>query len=174
MDSWDSANAPSSGNLGSWAGPEQKAAGTPFERWRPQGGGNGHDIFRRFNIPRAEEGDFLIHWSKTHLASGLFARDPDGTLVFRISSANLTDLSELGIGDLESWTPPARWLHVYDREGMSWLTRFRRTDGKELPHVSDEGGRMVQQDGHLDSSWSAAPAVVARRRIEAELARMIG
>lgn len=178
-DSAYSANVSSSDELGncSWSGPEQKAVGTPFERWRPQGGGNDQDIFRRFNIPRAEEGDFLLHWSKTRLASGFCARDPDGTLVFRISPTNLTDLNELGIGNLQGWTSCARWLHVYDRDGMSWLTRFGRTEGKESPHASDDSGRMVQHGGRLGShasSRSAATAVVARRRIEAELQRMVG
>jgi hypothetical protein len=159
------------------SGPDEKVIGSPFDRWRPLGGGDEQDIFRRFNIQPAEEADFLTYWSQTRLSTGIFARDTKGTLVFRISPTDLTDLSELDIGNSCGWSRPARWLHMYDGEGVSWLTQSRPMDLEAFPQAFDCSGRLIQQGEGRGSCWSSDAQVgdaVARRRIAAELARITG
>jgi hypothetical protein len=157
-------------------GPGNTVYGTPFDKFRPLGGGAGQDIFRRFNIRAAEEADFLTYWVETRASAGIFARDATGSLVFRISSANLTDLnSELDIGTPGTPSQCARWIHVYDAEGTSWLTQFRLVDIEGLPEIFDSAGKPVQHSGRLslnDPSGQTVRNFVARQRIEAELARM--
>jgi hypothetical protein len=141
-------------------GPGQTVYGTPFDKFRPLGGGAGQDIFRRFNIRAAEEADFLTCWAETRASAGIFARDATGTLAFRISSANLMNLNnELDIG-----TP-----------GTSWLTQFRLVDIEALPEIFNIAGKPLQHDGRLslnDPSGQTVRNFIARQRIEAELARM--
>jgi hypothetical protein len=157
-------------------GPGQTVYGTPFDKFRPLGGGAGQDIFRRFNIRAAEEADFLTCWAETRASAGIFARDATGTLAFRISSANLMNLNnELDIGTPGTPSQCARWIHVYDAEGTSWLTQFRLVDIEALPEIFNIAGKPLQHDGRLslnDPSGQTVRNFIARQRIEAELARM--
>ncbi|KAF2021372.1 hypothetical protein BU24DRAFT_487807 [Aaosphaeria arxii CBS 175.79] len=104
----------------------------PFDRFVLKGGGAQHDIFRRFKIRPAEEEDFLIHWSQNRVNSGIFSRDEGGTLEFRISSSDASNLSKLGIGGREGcFKSGVQWTHVYDEEGVSWLTQVHWYDSDE-------------------------------------------
>lgn len=146
--------------------PEETVFGSPFDRFRPLGGGADGDIFRRYYIRAAEEADFLTHWVETRTSVGIFARDGSGTLVFRISSASLTGFNdELNIGSLHQ---SARWTHVYDAEGASWLTQFRSVDVAALPKIFDLNGQPVQHGGGPDRYGSSGH--VARRQLDAEMA----
>ncbi|KAL1596998.1 hypothetical protein SLS60_008580 [Paraconiothyrium brasiliense] len=124
--------------------------GTPFDRFRPLGGGADGDLFRRYHIGAAEEADFLTYWAETRTSAGIFARDATGTLVFRISTTNLADVNnELDIGRPGAADQYARWIHVYDAEGTSWLTQFRRIDLETLPKIFDGAGKPVEHNGRL-------------------------
>ncbi|KAF9737411.1 hypothetical protein PMIN06_001185 [Paraphaeosphaeria minitans] len=154
-------------------GSGQTVYGAPFDKFRPLGGGADGDLFRRFNIRAAEEADFLTYWVVTRASTGIFTRDPAGILAFRISSANLADLNnELDIG---APGQHARWIHVYDAEGTSWLTQFRQVDIEALAEIFDRAGKPVQHDGRLGLYGPSGQTVrnfVARQRIDAELARI--
>ncbi|KAF2448650.1 hypothetical protein P171DRAFT_440983 [Karstenula rhodostoma CBS 690.94] len=154
-------------------GPEQMVYGAPFEKFRPVGGGADGDLFRRFNVRAAEEADFLTYWAVTRASTGIFTRDATGILAFRISSADLNN--ELDIGTPGTPRRFARWIHVYDAEGTSWLTQFRQVDIEALPKIFDSAGKPVQHDGRLGLNGPSGQTVrnfVARQRIEAELARI--
>lgn len=157
-------------------GSEETVYGAPFDKFRPLGGGADGDLFRRFNIRAAEEAGFLMYWALTRASAGIFTRDAAGILVFRVSLANLADLnSELDIGTPGPLRQHARWLHVYDAEGTSWLTQFRQVDIGELPRIFDSAGKPVRHDGRLGlngPSGKTVREIIARRRIDAELARM--
>lgn len=115
-----------------------------------------------------------MYWVEKRLPIGIFARDSNGTLVFRISSADLTDFNELDIGNPGSG---AKWMHVYDQDGISWLTQFRRVDPAALPKVFDGAGQPIRQEGMLSLQGASEQAIgdlVARQRVEAELARITG
>lgn len=151
--------------------------GTPFDRWRPIGGGAEQDIFRRFNVRFSEEADFLTYWSEKRLSTGIFARDNHGTLVFRISSAHLAELTELEIGNPGNWSRSARWLHVYDSKGVSWLTQLRRADLDAFPETFDGTGQPLQRDGKVGQYGSSGHTVqdfATRHRVEAEISRIAG
>lgn len=103
----------------------------PFDQWRPLGGGAGHDIFRRFKILGAEEENFLADWAKRSPGKGILSRDETGTLVFRINPTNIPDLAYMRIGRPDAPALETRWLHVYDQDGISWLTQISFT-GRNL------------------------------------------
>ena len=100
----------------------------PFDRWTPLGGGAENDIFRRFNILPTEEEAFLTYWARTSSGKGILSRDETGTLTFRISSANIAELADMHIGRTNGLDHSAQWLHVYDQEGVSWLTQSANSD----------------------------------------------
>lgn len=100
----------------------------PFDHWKPLGGGAEHDIFRRFKILATEEEAFLIYWAKKSSGKGILSHDETGTLIFRISSANISDLADMHIGRSDGPDHKAQWLHVYDNEGVSWLTQSTKTN----------------------------------------------
>jgi hypothetical protein len=106
----------------------------PFDRWRPIGGGAEHDIFRRFKILATEQEAFLIYWARKSSGRGILSHDETGTLIFRISSANISDLADMHIGRSDGQDNNPQWLHVYDQEGVSWLTQSANTDRE---HVLD-------------------------------------
>jgi hypothetical protein len=126
----------------------------PFDRFTAKGGGSSGDIFRRFNIHRNEEESFILHWVRQPLSPGLLTRDDKGNLVFRVSSSDISYLSALGIGHPDS-EPDSRveWTHVYDEEGISWLSRCRRIDHSagdiETYDISDEQYERIisERDG---------------------------
>lgn len=99
----------------------------PFDRWRPIGGGSEHDIFRRFKILATEEEAFLIHWARTSSGKGILSHDETGALIFRISSASMSDLADMHIGRPDGSDSKMQWLHVYDQEGISCLTQSANT-----------------------------------------------
>lgn len=115
----------------------------PFDRFKPRGGGAEGDIFRRFKIRRGEEIDFFMHWNSHNTSSGIFNRDESGTLVFRVSSSDISDLNLLGIVRAGSGRE-SEWAHVYDEQGISWLTQFRCVDiGEQVPNIFDGDGRAI-------------------------------
>ena len=103
----------------------------PFDRFTANGGGASGDIFRRFKIHKSEEEQFIVHWVRQPFAPGLLTRDEHGTLVFRVSSSDISYISALRIGhpdfELESGIE-VEWTHVYDEQGISWLSRCRGID----------------------------------------------
>ncbi|PSN75331.1 hypothetical protein BS50DRAFT_582033 [Corynespora cassiicola Philippines] len=125
-------------------------AAKPFDSFRPLGGGAQRDIFRRFKILASEEEEFLLYWARQSLKSGIFCRDEDGVLVFRISPADLSGLKACGIGrsDMQAHCN-AQWLMVYDEEGVSWLTRFRCIDLENFPTIYDTSGQPIRANGRL-------------------------
>jgi hypothetical protein len=83
--------------------------------------------------------------------------------------------NELDIGTPGTPSQCARWIHVYDAEGTSWLTQFRLVDIEALPEIFNIAGKPLQHDGRLslnDPSGQTVRNFIARQRIEAELARM--
>lgn len=123
----------------------------PFDRFRIKGGGAAGDIFRRFKICQSEEQDFVLHWCRNHIALGILTRDDNGVLEFRISSSDLSDLTEMGIGrpNLNPETG-IHWTHIYDEQGVSWLTQFRFSDHiKEIPSSIDIHGKPVVNFGRI-------------------------
>lgn len=123
----------------------------PFDKFQPQGGGKDGDIFRRFKIRRDEELDFCVHWVRHRISTGIFSRDQDGTLAFRVSSSDLSDLTELGIGKPDLGRDSGvGWTHVYDEDGVSWLTQFRCIDLEEqFPNVFDAEGASIDWNGRV-------------------------
>jgi hypothetical protein len=122
----------------------------PFDRWRPVGGGAECDIFRRFKILTAEEEAFLVHWARMSSDRGILSRDETGTLIFRISSKNLSDLNKLRIGRSDRPDLETEWLHVYDEEGVSWLTQFACTEPVQFPTAMyDSIGRPLLANGRI-------------------------
>jgi hypothetical protein len=121
----------------------------PFDRFKPQGGGAEGDIFRRFKIRRGEEIDFFMHWNSHNISTGIFNRDESGTLVFRVSSSDISDLTLLGIGRAGLGRGSGvEWTHVYDEHGISWLTQFRRVRrGEQVPNIFDGDGRPILWHG---------------------------
>ncbi|KAF2705805.1 hypothetical protein K504DRAFT_505540 [Pleomassaria siparia CBS 279.74] len=111
----------------------------PFDRFKPLGGGADGDIFRCFKVPRMEEELFIIHWVRQPLSFGFLARDETGTLVFRVSSSDVSRLSMFGIGNPGS---QAEWSHVYDPQGISWLTRWHGSSFRIFQTDWDEKVRL--------------------------------
>ncbi|KAH7135302.1 hypothetical protein B0J11DRAFT_502132 [Dendryphion nanum] len=123
----------------------------PFDRFRINGGGAAGDIFRRFKICKSEEEDFMVHWCRNNITLGIFTRDNSGVLEFRVSSSDLSDLTEMGIGrhDL-SPDVGTHWTHVYDEHGVSWLTQFHYADhGANLPMAFDILGESMSNVGRI-------------------------
>jgi hypothetical protein len=103
----------------------------PFDRFTANGGGASGDIFRLFKIHKSEEEHFIVHWVRQPLSPGLLTRDENGTLVFRVSSSDISYISTLKIGHPDSELDSGvevEWTHVYDEQGISWLSRCRGTD----------------------------------------------
>lgn len=124
----------------------------PFDQWSPQGGGAESDIFRRFKILASEEEDFLTHWARLRLSSGIFSRDENGILVFRVNPAELANLNELSIMSSDSKKPQAeyQWSHVYDEEGVSWLTRFRGIELRgTFERIKGTNGQIIKGFGKV-------------------------
>jgi hypothetical protein len=122
----------------------------PFDQWKAIGGGAGYDTFRRFNILAVEEKAFLVHWAKKCTGQGVLSRNETGTLVFRISSTDSSGLVNLDIGRSDSPEVETQWLHVYDEEGVSWLTQFACTDAVHFPtKIYDSFGRPFLANGKI-------------------------
>ncbi|KAF2788237.1 hypothetical protein K505DRAFT_329069 [Melanomma pulvis-pyrius CBS 109.77] len=100
----------------------------PFDRFKPVGGGASADIFRRFKIHKSEEEYFIVHWVRQPSSPGFLTRDANGALVFRVSSSDISGLSALGIGSADLDVGGVEWTHIYDEEGVSWLSRCRGID----------------------------------------------
>lgn len=103
----------------------------PFDRFTANGGGASRDIFRRFKIPKSGEEHFIMHWVRHPLSPGFLTRDEHGTLVFRVSSSEISYLSTLKIGRPDSELDngvEVEWTYVYDQQGIPWLRRSRGVD----------------------------------------------
>jgi hypothetical protein len=100
----------------------------PFDHWRPRGGGAEHDIFQRFKIAAIEEVAFLMHWAKKSSGRSILSHDEDGNLNIHINPADISELADMGISGLDDIDGKAQWLHVYDQEGVAWLTLSTNAD----------------------------------------------
>ena len=72
-----------------------------------------------------------MHWVRQPHSPGLLTRDENGTLVFRVSSSDISYISTLKIGHPDSELDSGvevEWTHVYDEQGISWLSRCRGID----------------------------------------------
>jgi hypothetical protein len=109
----------------------------PFDRWKPVGGGAEHDIFRRFKILANDEVAFLIHWANKSSGKGIISHDESGTLIFRISSAHISDLAGMHISRSDAPDNKAQWTHAYDQDGISWLKRPTELTSEHSPSRDD-------------------------------------
>lgn len=72
-----------------------------------------------------------MHWVRHPLSPGFLTRDEHGTLVFRVSSSEISYLSTLKIGRPDSELDngvEVEWTYVYDQQGIPWLRRSRGVD----------------------------------------------
>ncbi|KAF2646619.1 hypothetical protein P280DRAFT_464822 [Massarina eburnea CBS 473.64] len=132
--------------------PNEPVYTKPFDQRRPLGGGAEKDIFRYFKIFPAEEAAFLTSFATKRPMNAYISHDDGGTLIFRISSANLSELAVMGISGTNCAVPDpdAQWLQVCDREGVSWLTQFRYTDFTNVPsELYDTTGNLMTTMGRI-------------------------
>ncbi|KAF2865769.1 hypothetical protein BDV95DRAFT_247881 [Massariosphaeria phaeospora] len=148
----------------------------PYDRFKPQGGGVDGDIFLRFKIRAMDEEEFLVHWARLRTTSGIFTRDESGTLVFRMSSSDLSDYPYIGIcrSNLPC-EPAARWQHCYDEAGISWLTKPMSSDSNHTELYAC--GFEVQPHGSVGQygpSGLTPTDFVARQLLEEEVLKSAG
>jgi hypothetical protein len=130
--------------------PKEPVFTKPFDLWRPLGGGAHRDIFRYFKICPAEEQAFLVFYASKRLTNGFVSHDEGGILVFRVSSAHLSELAGLGISCTNTSTQDYEWFQVCDGEGISWLTQAGCTDMEKLPsELHTTAGQPVSENGRI-------------------------
>jgi hypothetical protein len=108
--------------------PSVPACARPYDQWRPIGSGAEQSIFRRFKIAATEEVAFLIYWARMSTGRSILSHDEDGNLIIRINPADISELADMGISGSDEMGDKAQWLHVYDQEGVAWLTLSANAD----------------------------------------------